>query len=123
MLKAMKLTEEQFKTLSKYERYLQTAVRSNWARYPGITALQEIHSVYIQLTKDQTKLRTTCATCILRLLKDLGAIYFKDKEEKEKEIEMIQSKKVEIAPVEQIEIKKVEVKVRKPRKKKKVDAA
>lgn len=78
----MKFTEEQFQTLSKYEEHFTTAVKGNWSRYPGTSALDEIHSIFCEVTGDTRKNNKSCSNCILNLLKDCGVIYFQDKEER-----------------------------------------
>lgn len=77
----MKLTTNQYEALAPYEAYFKTAVNSNWARHPGQTALEAIHSVYTQVTKEPRRLNGSCQSCILNLLKDMGTIYLADKEE------------------------------------------
>lgn len=78
----MTFTEEQFKTLSKYEEHFNTAVNADWSRYPGSVALDEIHSIYCFVTGDTRRNNKSCSHCILNLLKDCGKLYFQDKEER-----------------------------------------
>lgn len=77
----MKLSKEQFTSLAPYEPYFHTAVHSDWARHPGLHALQTIHGVYRTLCHNARPLNAGCQHCILTLLKDVGTIYFADKEE------------------------------------------
>ena len=79
----MRLTDEQFQTLSKYEEQFRTAVRSRWARFPGTFAMHEIHNIKTQITGHASRLNTSCSTCVLRLLTEMGNIYFADKAERE----------------------------------------
>lgn len=80
----MILTAEQLKMLEPYESHFRTAIDSRYARYPGANGITIIHSVYSQVAKSVPPLNTSCSSCIFRLLTEVGAIYFKDKEEMQK---------------------------------------
>lgn len=79
----MRLTDEQFQTLSKYEEQFRTAVKSRWARFPGTSAMHVIHNIKTQVTGHASRLNTSCSSCVLRLLTEMGNIYFADKAERE----------------------------------------
>lgn len=106
----MKLTDEQFQTLSQYETQLRTAVRSRWARFPGTSAMAKIHKIHNEVFKRKTVLNSSCSSCVLRLLTEIGTVYFADKTEREKVIS-VQVEDVEL-PVQE----KVEVKTDKPKR-------
>lgn len=80
----MRLTENQIKALEPYEQHFTTAIRSKYARYPGINGVKLIHQIYSDATKSAMQLNASCSSCIFRLLVDCGTLYFKDKEELEK---------------------------------------
>ena len=106
----MRLTDEQFQTLSKYEDQFRTAVKSRWARFPGTSAIHVIHNIKNQVTGHASALNTSCSTCVLRLLTEMGNIYFADKAEREEQ------KRVQVSD-EQIPVQeKVEVKTDKPKR-------
>lgn len=106
----MRLTDEQFQTLSKYEEQFRTAVKSRWARFPGTSAIHVIHNIKTQVTGHASRLNTSCSTCVLRLLTEMGNIYFADKTERE------ELRRVKVLN-EQVEKKeKVEVKTDKPKR-------
>lgn len=105
----MRLTDEQFQTLSKYEDQFRTAVKSRWARFPGTSAMHVIHNIKTQVTGHASRLNTSCSSCVLRLLTEMGNIYFADKAEREQ-------KRVQVSD-EQIPVQeKVEVKTDKPKR-------
>lgn len=108
----MRLTEEQFNALAPYQRHFETAVRSQWARLTGTSALDLIHETYVQVTGKNFRLNKGCSSCILQLLTDMGTIFLADLEERNKT-------KVEVKETETTEPVKAEVKVKKPRKAKK----
>ena len=76
----MQLTDEQFATLAPYEAHFTTALRSSYPRSPGRLALKTIHSILREIEPATPALNTTCGTCILRVLKKAGALYFEKKE-------------------------------------------
>ena len=83
----MILTAEQIKALEPYEQHFNTAIKSKYARYPGVHGVHLIHKIYTTATKRAMHLNSSCSSCIFRLLVDCGTLYFKDKEELEKSLE------------------------------------
>lgn len=77
----MTFTVEQLKALEPYEQHFTTAIRSKYARYPGINGVRIIHGIYATAVKTAPALHASCSSCIFRLLTDVGTLYFKDKEE------------------------------------------
>lgn len=106
----MRLTDEQFQTLSKYETQFRTAVKARWARFPGTAALHAIHRIQFEVIKKKTALNTSCSTCILRLLTDMGHIYFADKAEREEQ------SRVQVSEESMPVLEKVQVKTDKPKR-------
>lgn len=70
------LNDSQFERLAAYEKFMKTAIDSNYPRSPGPRALREIHAVLREVDPLTPTLNTTCGTCILRLLKKAGRLYF-----------------------------------------------
>lgn len=83
----MTFTTEQLKALEPYEKHFETAIRSRYARYPGVNGVRIIHGIYAQAVKGVRSINTSCSSCIFRLLTEVGTLYFQDKEELEKQIE------------------------------------
>ena len=96
----MELSKEQLDALAPYESFMRTAVKSNWSRYPGRDALQEMHRILEEVTGRTRTLNVNCQSCVLNLLRDCGTIYFKAKESKP--VELIDK---ETAPVEKVSVK------------------
>lgn len=84
----MVFTKEQMELLSPYEQHFTTAIRSKYARYPGVNGVRIIHGIYATAVKTAPALHASCSSCIFRLLTDVGTLYFKDKEELEKSQEV-----------------------------------
>lgn len=83
----MTFTTEQLKALEPYEKHFETAIRSRYARYPGVNGVRIIHGIYAAAVKGVRSINTSCSSCIFRLLTEVGTLYFHDKEELEKQIE------------------------------------
>lgn len=96
----MELSKEQLDALAPYESYMMTAVKSNWSRYPGRDALQEMHRILEEVTGRTRPLNVNCQSCVLNLLRDFGTIYFKAKGAKE--VELVDK---DIAPIEKVSVK------------------
>lgn len=111
----MKLTDEQFQTLSQYETQFRTAVKARWARFPGTAALHVIHGIQYEVTKRKTALNTSCSTCILRLLTEMGHIYFADKAEREQNRVQVSDEQIPVQ--EKVEVKTEIKRGRKPKTK------
>lgn len=103
----MNFTKEQFDYLSKWEDNFKTATQSKWARHPGSTPLLTMHKMYAQVSGRAFRLNTSCQSCVLSFLQDVGKLYFADKEE------MAQKK---AAKKEKAETPKKPVKARKTKK-------
>lgn len=111
----MRLTEEQYKTLSQYESQFKTAINAKWARFPGTAALHEIHRIQREVTGRSTSLNTSCTSCVLRLLTDMGNIYLADKTERESRVRVIPA---DAATQEKVEVKTEKKRGRKPKEQK-----
>lgn len=77
----MTFNKEQLAALAPYEEHFRTALRSRWARNPGREGLQIIHATLAAATGDRRGSAYNCASCILRLLHDVGTLYYADLEE------------------------------------------
>lgn len=110
----MTLTDEQYQILSKYETQFRTAVKAKWARFPGTAAMQEIHRIQMEVTKRKITLNTSCATCVLRMLTEMGHIFFADKAERER-VRQVTVEDIQIPVQEKVEVK---TRGRKPKVKK-----
>lgn len=115
----MNFTKEQLEILSEWEKNFHYAVNADWSPNPGRTALQVIYHIYTSATGDTRRFSDNCNNCILSLLRDCGRIYFRDREELERqkaqEVEQKQQKpkkevSVSPAPAKKVVRKKVTTK-------------
>ena len=77
------MTDEQFQALAQYEDRFTTAINAKWCRYPGLTALQTMVSVYNSVTGQTLRLNSGCSRCVLHVVQDTGRLYFAEKERRE----------------------------------------
>ena len=77
------MTDEQFAALAQYEDRFTTAVNGNWCRYPGLTALQTMVSVYNSVTGQGIRINSGCSRCVLHVVQDAGRVYFAEKARRE----------------------------------------
>ena len=80
------MTDEQFAALSAYEHNYETALKANYSRYPGITAIDTMFRIYRELTGSRIFLNRTGSVCVLNLVKNVGKLYFAEKERREQEL-------------------------------------
>lgn len=80
----MHYSDEHFEMLKAYEEHFGTAIRSSWARGISHTMLESLRRIYEETTGKPYPMRGSCMTCQLHLLQDAGALYFQDKEERER---------------------------------------
>ena len=115
------LNDNQLARLTAYEQYFATALRSNYPRSPGPRALREIHAVLREVDPTTPVLNTTCGTCILRVLKKAGRLYFDRKEADAKADAEAVKKTIEEAKPP-VELKIVHVSVNKDAKTRQISA-
>lgn len=104
----MRLTETEFKSLEPYQEHFKTAIKAQWARHPGTSALDLMQTILSRVTGVKQNINMGCSHCVMRLLKELGTIYFADQQERS-------TQNVEIS-TQDVEPVKVKVKVKRGRK-------
>lgn len=77
----MTFTKEQLDILAKYEDNFRTAINADWSRVVGRTGVATIWDIWVAATGTKIKTNPNCSHCVLMLLKDVGHLYFQDKEE------------------------------------------
>ena len=110
----MTFNKEEMEILKQYEEYFFTATKAKYCRYPGKSALETIHRIFVSATKSNVRLNTGCGHCIFTLVRDCGVRYFADKAE----LEALAAKEVkaEDIPVKTEEKVPVKTKTRKVKK-------
>lgn len=79
----MQMTDEQFAALAPYEQNFETALKVNYSRYPGMAAIDMMFRIYRDLTKSRININRSCSVCVLNLVKNVGKLYFAEKERRE----------------------------------------
>lgn len=79
------MTDEQFNALAPYESNYKTALTVNYSRYPGAAAIDTMFNVYRAVTGSRLNMNRSCSVCVLNLVKNVGRLYFAEKERREAE--------------------------------------
>lgn len=75
---------------------LRTSYYSNYKHATTADEIQEIRKVYEDETGRSWDLRSSCGTCVLKLYRAVGEMYFKELERIEKELEPDENKVAEV---------------------------
>lgn len=89
------LTPEQVAALAPYEERMATAIRAGYATYPGVQALDLMRNIWAAHTGNTYPYSPSCSTCIMNLLRDIGALYFEATGKDPREL--VPSKTVKVA--------------------------
>ena len=74
-----------YKTLSKFEDRLYTAVYSDYVRNIGSRDLTDLISTYNEITGNHLTISNpSCSACVLRVFRTIGKYYFDEKEKNQK---------------------------------------
>lgn len=79
------MTDEQFNILAQYEPNYESALKANYTRYPGREAVDLMFRTYREITGSRININRACSVCLLNLVKNVGRLYFKEKERREEE--------------------------------------
>ena len=90
------MTDEQFAALAPFEKNYESALKANYTRYPGMTAIDTMFRTYRELTNSRININRSCSVCVLNLVKNVGKLYFAEKERRE-QLAAEQAKAVELA--------------------------
>lgn len=83
-MKERQLTAAQITELQPYERHFKQATEAAWCSYPGQAAIDKMRDIWLDLTGTKYPYQPGCSNCLLNLVRDLGHIYFAQKEAAEK---------------------------------------
>lgn len=92
------LTPEQVAALAPYEEKMATAIRAGYATYPGVQALDLMRQIWAAHTGNTYPYSPSCSTCIMNLLRDIGALYFEATGKDPRELAPSKTVKVAAAP-------------------------
>ncbi len=79
-MKETKLTADQVHALAPYERQFTQATRAAWCSYPGQAGIAKMCDIWESLTGSKYPYQPGCSNCLLNLVRDLGTIYFAQKD-------------------------------------------
>lgn len=92
------LTPEQIAALAPYEEKMATAIRAGYATYPGVQALDLMRQIWAAHTGNTYPYSPSCSTCIMNLLRDIGALYFEATGKDPRELAPSKTVKIAAAP-------------------------
>ena len=79
----MNFSEQTFDKLAAFESYYDTAIHGDWCPNPGRAALAAMCDALDEHDKKRNLRNFSCASCLLRIVKRTGYLYFADKAERE----------------------------------------
>lgn len=75
----MNFSDKTFEALAPFERYFQTATTADWCPNPGRAALDAMADALTEKDGRRTAVNHACGSCILRVVKRTGYLWFEDK--------------------------------------------
>lgn len=79
----MNFSDKTFEALANFERYFKTACEADWCPNPGRFALDRMADALTEKDGRRTAVNHSCGSCILRVVKRTGYLYFEDKAARE----------------------------------------
>lgn len=77
------MTDEQYIELTEYETQLRSAAYGNFVRFVTLDKKKRLSQLYSDILKKKSNMLNGCGTCALREMKELGLLYFSEKEVRE----------------------------------------
>lgn len=75
----MNFSDKTFEALAPFERYFKTATEADWCPNPGRAALDAMAEALTEKDGRRTAVNHACGSCILRVVKRTGYLWFEDK--------------------------------------------
>lgn len=75
----MNFSDKTFDALAPFERYFKTATEADWCPNPGRAALDAMADALTEKDGRRTAVNHSCGSCILRVVKRTGYLWFEDK--------------------------------------------
>lgn len=79
----MNFSDKTFEALAPFERYFKTATEADWCPNPGRAALDAMAAALTEKDGRRTAVNHACGSCILRVVKRTGYLWFEDKAQRE----------------------------------------
>lgn len=79
----MNFSDKTFEALAPFERYFKTATEADWCPNPGRAALDAMAEALTEKDGRRTAVNHACGSCILRVVKRTGYLWFEDKAQRE----------------------------------------
>lgn len=85
----MNFSDKTFEALAPFERYFKTATEADWCPNPGRAALDAMAEALTEKDGRRTAVNHACGSCILRVVKRTGYLWFEDKAQREAAAEQL----------------------------------
>ena len=72
------MKKQNIKYLKEYEQDMITSLFHSYTRQIPTATLMEIDRIYTEETGKSLRINFSCSSCILKLMKSVGKLYFKD---------------------------------------------
>ena len=79
----MNFSDKTFEALAPFERHFRTACDSDWCQNPGRSALDLMARSLEEIDHRPTAINHACGSCILRVVKRVGYLWFADKAQRD----------------------------------------
>ena len=79
-MKERLLTAAQVHELAPFERFFAQATTAAWCSYPGQPAIDIMLDIWKALTGQEHPYQQGCPNCLLNLVRDMGTVYFAQKD-------------------------------------------
>ena len=95
------MTDEQYIELTEYETQLRSAAYGNFVRFVTLDKKKRLSQLYSDIFNKKSNMLNGCGTCALREMKEMGLLYFSEKEAREiRDREGLEPKEDKTAEVE-----------------------
>lgn len=74
------LTADQVRELAPFERFFSQATTAAWCSYPGQAGINKMLDIWTSMTGRPYPYQPGCANCLLNLVRDMGTVYFAQKD-------------------------------------------
>ena len=79
-MKEARLNAEQAHALEPFERHFHQATEAAWCSYPGQAGINLMLDIWNTIAGSQYPYKPGCPNCLLNLVRDLGTLYFAQKD-------------------------------------------
>lgn len=98
------MTQEQYDRLTEHKDLLYTATQRNYVMFGSLERKKTLSALYAEVFNKKSKMMNGCSTCALREMKELGTLYFSEKEVRDRKV--LEPKVEEVTETETVKPKR-----------------